>query len=138
MVLNVNIIYIRISIFSNSQALANKNESAPSNSSHPKKERRTKDKTFHNMCSKIGATTESISTMVPKLDGLISVLSTTNKQLSYLQVKLYDKMRKIVGLSEKEIFDAIDIMATKHDVLRGFFNLSNELEKGLYPFKNWL
>ena len=75
--------------------------------------------------------------MVPKLDGLISVLSTVDKQIYDLQVKFYDKMRKIVGLNEKEIFDAIDIMATKHDVLRGFFNLSNELKKGIYPFKNW-
>ena len=135
MVLNVNIIYIRRSIFSNSQAPANENESAPSNSNHPKAKRRTKDKTFHNMCLKIGATVESISAIVRKLDGLISVLSTTDKQLSNLQAKLYDKMRKIIGLSEKKIFDAIDIMVTKHDVLGGFFNLPNELKKGINPLK---
>lgn len=105
------------------------NESAPSKSSHPKKKRRTNHKTFDNMCSNIGAMSKSISALISMLDELISVLSTIDKELSNLQAKLYNEMRKIDGLSEKEILDAIDIIATKHDMLRVFFNLPNELKK---------
>lgn len=112
-----------------SYAPAYENESAPSKSSHLKKKRRTNDKTFDNMCSNIGALSKSISALISKLDELISVLSTIDKELSNLQVKLFDEMRKIDGLSEKEILDAIDIIATKHDMLHVFFNLSNELKK---------
>ncbi|KAH9778941.1 Myb DNA-bind 3 domain-containing protein [Citrus sinensis] len=113
-----------------SHAHANENESVPSNSSHPKKKRRTKDKTFENMSSNMGAMAESISAIVPKLDGLISVLSTADKELSDLQAKLYGEICKIEGLGEQEILDAIDILATKHDMLCVFFNLPNELKKG--------
>ncbi|ESR33672.1 hypothetical protein CICLE_v10006825mg [Citrus x clementina] len=113
-----------------SHAHANENESIPSNSSHPKKKRRTKDKTFENMSSNMGAMAESISAIVPKLDGLISVLSTADKELFDLQAKLYGEICKIEGLGEQEILDAIDILATKHDKLRVFFNLPNELKKG--------
>ncbi|KAK9209312.1 hypothetical protein WN944_001678 [Citrus x changshan-huyou] len=113
-----------------SHAPANENESVPRNSNHPKKKRRTKDKTFENMSSNMGAMAESISVMVPKLDGLISVLSTTDKELSDLQAKLYGEICKIEVLGEQEILDAIDILATKHNMLRVFFNLPNELKKG--------
>ena len=54
----------------------------------------------------------------------------TDKELSNLQAKLYDEMRKIDGLIEKEILDAVDIIATKHGMLRVFFNLPKELKKG--------
>lgn len=120
-----------------SHAHANENESIPSNSSHPKKKRRTKDKTFENMSSNMGAMADSISAIVPKLDGLISVLSTADKELSDLQAKLYGEICKIEGLGEQEILDVIDILATKHDMLRVFFNLPNELKKGVYPSKDW-
>ena len=83
-----------------SHAPANENESVPSNFSHPKKKKRTKDKTFENMSSNMGAMAKSISAMVPKLDGLISVLSTTDKELSDLQARLYGEICKIKGLGE--------------------------------------
>lgn len=76
-----------------SHAPANENESAPSSSSHPKKKRRTKDKTFDNIFSNMRAMVESISAMVPKLDGLISVLSTAIR--NYLIYKLSCIMRCI-------------------------------------------
>ena len=61
---------------------------------------------------------------------LISVLSTADKELSDLQAKLYNEICKIEGLGKQEILVAIDILATKHDMLHVFFNLSNELKKG--------
>lgn len=74
-----------------SHAPANENESASSNSSHPKKKRRTKDKTFDNMCSNIEAMAESISAIATKLDGLISILSTADR--NYLIYKLSCMMK---------------------------------------------
>ena len=52
------------------------------------------------MSSNMGAMPESISAMVPKLDGLISVLSTADKELYDLQAKLYGEICKIEGLGE--------------------------------------
>ena len=60
----------------------------------------------------------------------MSVLSTADKELYDLQAKLYNEICKIEALGEQEILDAIDILETKHDMLRVFFNLPNEMKKG--------
>lgn len=93
----------------------------------PRRKEEPRIKTIENMCSNIGARAESISAIVPKQEGLISVLSTADKELSDFQAKLYDEICKIDGLSGKEILDVIDIMVTHYDTLRVFFNY--ELKK---------
>ncbi|KAK9190084.1 hypothetical protein WN943_018685 [Citrus x changshan-huyou] len=52
----------------------------------------------------MGAMPESISAIVPKLDGLISVLSTADKELYDLQAKLCGEICKIEGLGDLMIF----------------------------------
>ena len=68
--------------------------------------------------------------MVLKLDGVIDVLSTADKDLAGLQANLYQEMIKIDGLDDDQVYDATNILATKHDLLRVFYNISDQLKKG--------
>lgn len=46
-----------------------------------------------------------------------------------MQVKLYKKNEQIENLGNKEIYDAIGILITKHDLLPVFFTLLDYLKK---------
>lgn len=82
------------------------------------------------MCSNIRAMADSRAAIALRLDGCINVLSTSDKDIAYLQAKLYEEMSKIEGLGGEEIYDATIILATKHDLLRVFFTLPNHLKEG--------
>lgn len=73
---------------------------------------------------------DSRAAIALRLDGCINVLSTSDKDIAYLQAKLYEEMSKIEGLGGEEIYDATIILATKHDLLRVFFTLPNHLKEG--------
>lgn len=66
------------------------------------RKRKSKNKSFDHMCSNIGTMAESLAAMVPKLDGLINVLSN-DKNISDLQGKLYGEISKIEGLADEKI-----------------------------------
>ncbi|GAY58634.1 hypothetical protein CUMW_188470 [Citrus unshiu] len=66
------------------------------------RKRKSKNKSFDHMCSNIGTMVESLAAMVPKLDGLINVLSN-DKNISDLQGKLYGEISKIEGSADEKI-----------------------------------
>ncbi|KAL5544962.1 hypothetical protein UlMin_008746 [Ulmus minor] len=51
------------------------------------------------------------------------------KEVAELQVKLDNELSKIEGLSAFEVFHATNILASKHDLLRVFFGMSEERKK---------
>lgn len=67
--------------------------------------------------------------MVLKINGLVNVLYTVDKDVADLQVKLYDEMMTIEGLTESEMYDATTKLATKQDLLRVFFAMPNHHKK---------
>lgn len=81
------------------------------------------------MYSYIGTIAKTVVAMVIKIDGLVNVFSTANVDMADLQVKLYGEMMTIEGLTEYEMYDAITMLATKHDVLRVFFVMPNHHRK---------
>ncbi|GMN22149.1 hypothetical protein TIFTF001_043459 [Ficus carica] len=99
---------------------------------HTRKRPEAKIKTrhFENMCSNIGSMAQSVAAMVPKLDGLIDVLSTADKDVAGLQATLYEEIMKIEGLDDDQLYDATNILATNHDMLRVFYNIPDQLKKG--------
>ena len=106
-------------------------ESSPNVSTRKEKSRsKNKDKAFENMCSNIGSMAQSVAAMVPKLDGLIDVLSTADKDVAGLQATLYKEIMKIEGLDDDQLYDATNILATNHGMLRVFYNIPDQLKKG--------
>lgn len=81
------------------------------------------------MYSSIGTITETVAAMVPKIDKLVNVLSTADKDVANFQVKLYDGMTTIEGLTEDGMYDATTMMATKLDLIRVFFTMPNHHRK---------
>ncbi|GAY52179.1 hypothetical protein CUMW_139900 [Citrus unshiu] len=72
---------------------------------------------------------ETVVAMVPKIDRLVNVLSTADKDVTNFQVKLYNEMTTIEGLTEDEMYDSTTMMTTKHDLLRVFFTMPNHHRK---------
>lgn len=101
---------------------------ALSSSTNKSKKIKSKDKLFDHMCSKIEIMADSVAAMVPKIDGLITALSS-DEEIADLQGKLYVEMSKIGGLADEEIYCATSILALKHDLLRVFFTLHDHLKK---------
>ncbi|KAL5550500.1 hypothetical protein UlMin_000676 [Ulmus minor] len=85
-----------------------------------KNKTKNKDKAIEKVCSNIGSIAQSIATMVPKLGGLVEVLSTADKEVSKWQGKLMEKLMKVDSLYEDQIIDATMMLASKHDFLRVF------------------
>lgn len=81
------------------------------------------------MCSSIETMIETVAVMVPKIDRLVNVLSTADKDVTNFQVKLYNEMTTIEGLTEDEMYDSTTMMTTKHDLLRVFFTMPNHHRK---------
>ena len=52
---------------------------APSSSGNRWRKMKNKDKLFDHMCSRIGTMADSVATMVLKIDGLITTLSSDRK-----------------------------------------------------------
>ncbi|GMN65503.1 hypothetical protein TIFTF001_034563 [Ficus carica] len=104
-------------------------ESSPNVSTHKEKTRsKNKDKAFENMCSNIGLMAQFVAAMVPKLNGLIDMLSTVNKDVAGLQANLYEEIMKSEGLDDDQLYDVTNILATNNDMLRVFYNIPNQLK----------
>ena len=67
---------------------------APSSSGNRSRKMKNKNKLFDHMCSRIGTMADSVATMVPNIDGLITALSS-DREIADLQGKLYREMSKI-------------------------------------------
>ena len=61
---------------------------------------KNKDRDTGGMYSSVKAIAKSVAGMIPKLDGLINVLSTQDKEVADLLAKVFDEMLKIDGLDE--------------------------------------
>lgn len=90
--------------------------------------RRVKAKVMEEMTKNFGSMAASVQAMTSKIDALIKVLST-DKQVAELQAKLDGELSKIEGLTGLQVFRAINILATNHDLLRVFFTMSEERKK---------
>lgn len=84
-------------------------ENAPRSSTNRSRKRKNKERTIDRMCSSIGTMAETVAAMVPQLNELVNVLSTADKDVADLQVKLYDEKMAIEGLIEDEIYDATNV-----------------------------
>ena len=106
-------------------------ESAPNiTTCKTKNKTKNKDKAIEEMCSNIGSMAQSVEAMVPKLGGLFEVLSTVDKEISKLQGKLMEELMKVNALNEDQIIDATIMLASKHDLLRVFFSMPDNLKRG--------
>lgn len=90
--------------------------------------RRVKAKVMEEVTKNFGSMAASVQAMTSKIDALIKVLST-DKQVAELQAKLDGELSKIEGLTGLQVFRAINILATNHDLLRVFFTMSEERKK---------
>ena len=72
------------------------------------------------MYSSVKAMAEPVARMIAKLDGLINVLSTQDKEVADLLAKVFDEMLKIDGLDEVQKMKATNMLATKPKLLRVF------------------
>ena len=88
------------------------------------------------MYSSVKVMAESVAGMIPKLDGLINVLSTQDKEVANLLTKVFDEMLKIDGLDEVQKMKATNMLATKPELLRVFFNIPSSMKKG-YVLAKW-
>ncbi|KAK0591484.1 hypothetical protein LWI29_002725 [Acer saccharum] len=68
--------------------------------------------------------------MVPKLNGLINVLSYEN-EVADLQAKLKSELNNMEGFSRLQLFRVTNMLAKDHDLLRVFFTMS-VVEKTIY------
>lgn len=84
-------------------------DSTPSSSTNNFRKKKSKDKTFGQMCPNIMTMAKSVATIVPRLDDLINVISASDKDIIDLQVKLYEEIIKIKGLGDEKIYDAISM-----------------------------
>ncbi|KAL5544952.1 hypothetical protein UlMin_008736 [Ulmus minor] len=75
-----------------------------------------------------GSVEACVAAMELKIDYLINVLSS-DKEVADLQAKLDNELSKIEGLSELQVFRATNILASKLDLLRVFFGMSEERKK---------
>ncbi|KAL5544953.1 hypothetical protein UlMin_008737 [Ulmus minor] len=75
-----------------------------------------------------GSVEACVAAMELKIDNLINV-SSSDKEVADLQAKLDNELSKIKGLSELQVFRATNILASKLDLLRVFFGMSEERKK---------
>ncbi|KAL9451207.1 hypothetical protein AB3S75_012876 [Citrus x aurantiifolia] len=85
------------------------------NKSAPSQAENAHNRDTGGMYSSVKAIDESVAGMIPKLDGLINVLSTQDKEVADLLAK---KMK------------ATNMLATKPELLRVFFNMPSSMKKG--------
>ncbi|PON79139.1 hypothetical protein TorRG33x02_236510, partial [Trema orientale] len=70
----------------------------------------------------------SIAAMGLKIDGLVNALKN-NGEVVELQAKLGFELQKIRGLTDREIFRAINILGTNYDLLRVFSALPQDMKR---------
>lgn len=123
--------------------ISSANKSAPSQAkkahsslANKSKKRKNKDRDIGGMYSSVKAMAESVVGMILKLDGLINVLSTQDKEVADLLAKVFDEMLKIDGLDEVQKMKATNMLATKPELLRVFFNIPSSMKKG-YVLAKW-
>ncbi|KAH9686497.1 hypothetical protein KPL70_014370 [Citrus sinensis] len=85
------------------------------NKSAPSQAENAHNRDTGGMNSSVKVIAESLAGMIPKLDGLINVLSTQDKEVADLLAK---KMK------------ATNMLATKPELLRVFFNMPSSMKKG--------
>lgn len=81
-----------------------------------------------NMSDTIADLELKIDAMGLKIDGLVNA-SKTNGEVADMQTKLGLVLWKIGGLTHREIFRAINILATNYDLLRVFFSMPEEMKR---------
>ncbi|KAK9193690.1 hypothetical protein WN944_004387 [Citrus x changshan-huyou] len=104
-------------------------ENAHSSSANKYKKRKNKDRDTGDMYSSVKAMAESMTKMIPKLDGLINVLFTQDKEVADLLAKVFDEMLKIDGLGEVQKMKATNMFVAKPELLRVFFNIPSSMKK---------
>lgn len=118
-----------MSLTPQSHVVPQKVENALSSSTNRYRKRKKNERTIDCMCSSIETMIEIVAAMVPKINKMVNVLSTADKDVTNFQVKLYDEMTTIEGLTEDEMYDSTTMMTTKHDLLRVLFTMPNHHRK---------
>ncbi|CAN6553842.1 unnamed protein product [Malus baccata var. baccata] len=77
------------------------------------------------MAKQFSIMAKAIADVGPKLDGLVHVLST-DINLTKMQQKLDSELTKMEFLAPMDLFKVTNFLAKEHDLLRVFFNMSDE------------
>ena len=120
--------------FGDDISLANKSapsqaENAHCSSANKSKTRKNKYRDISGMYSSVKAMVELVAGMILKLDGLINIISTQDKEVADLLAKVFDEMLKIDCLDEVQKMKATNMLATKPELLRVFFNIPSLMKK---------
>ncbi|PON32930.1 hypothetical protein PanWU01x14_357050 [Parasponia andersonii] len=70
----------------------------------------------------------SIAALGLKIDGLVNA-AKNNGEVAELQAKLGFELQQIRGLTDREIFRAINILGTNYDLLRVFSALPKDMKR---------
>ena len=79
------------------------------------------------MSANIGALAESVSEIVPKLQGLINALSN-DKEVADMQANLYTEISKIDSLTAIQCIKATNMLAEKPSLMRVFYAMLDEVK----------
>ncbi|KAF4403631.1 hypothetical protein G4B88_002484 [Cannabis sativa] len=97
-----------------------------------------KTKVLDEISTNVGALADSISNIVPKIQGLIDAIS--DKDVAEMQTNLFTEISKIYGLTPMECIQATNILAKAPPLMRVYYAISDEM-KLLYilnmVFKNF-
>ncbi|RXH83762.1 hypothetical protein DVH24_006015 [Malus domestica] len=77
------------------------------------------------MAKQFSIMAKAIADVGPKIDGLVHALST-DINLTEMQQKLDSELTKMEFLSPMDLFKVTNFLAKEHDLLRVFFNMSDE------------
>ncbi|XP_050138455.1 uncharacterized protein LOC126614828 isoform X2 [Malus sylvestris] len=77
------------------------------------------------MAKQFSIMAKAIADVGPKLDGLVHALST-DINLTEMQQKLDSELTKMEFLSPMDLFKVTNFLAKEHDLLKVFFNMSDE------------
>ncbi|KAM6587596.1 hypothetical protein CsatA_010201 [Cannabis sativa] len=113
---------------SNTQQPTNmrRRKSTESTTNNQKSGKNKKSKVIDSISTNIAALAESVSEIVPKLQGLADALS--DKNVTEMQDNLYTEISKIEGLTTMQCIRATNILAKEPALLRVFYAISDEIK----------
>ncbi|XP_062088961.1 uncharacterized protein LOC133795528 [Humulus lupulus] len=113
---------------SNTQHPSNmRRRSTESTTSAQQRNKKKRSKVMDGMSANIGALAESVSEIVPKLQGLINALSN-DKEVADMQANLYTEISKIDSLTAIQCIKATNMLAEKPSLMRVFYAMSDEVK----------
>ncbi|KAM6556491.1 hypothetical protein CsatB_003510 [Cannabis sativa] len=113
---------------SNTQQPTNmrRRKSTESTTNNQKSGKNKKSKVIDSISTNIAALAESVSEIVPKLQGLADALS--DKNVTEMKDNLYTEISKIEGLTTMQCIRATNILAKEPALLRVFYAISDEIK----------